>query len=54
VSAEPDIIIVSAVQEVLNRFGPAGLRELIDLASEQLRAAESAMAELADQDDDST
>lgn len=44
------MIIVTAVQEVLNRFGPAGLRELIDVASEELRAADAAMTELAEPD----
>jgi hypothetical protein len=49
-AAEPDVIIVTAVREVLNRFGPSGLRELINLASEELRAADAAMTELAEQD----
>jgi hypothetical protein len=48
--AHPDALIVTAVDEVLNRFGPAGLRELIELAQQRLVSAQATMAELGDPD----
>lgn len=43
---EVDPIIVEAVQSVANRFGTAGLADMIALAQEQLRSSEEAMEEL--------
>jgi len=43
-----DHLIVDAVDQVRNRFGAAGLRQLIAVAEANLEETERALAELAD------
>jgi hypothetical protein len=43
-----DHLIVDAVDQVRNRFGAAGLRQLIAVAETELAETERALAELAD------
>ena len=47
-SHQPDPVIVDAVEHVSNRFGAQGLREMIELAREELAKADAALAELSD------
>lgn len=46
-----DPIIVDNVEQVRDRFGAPGLREMIVLAQEELASAEAALAELAADED---
>ena len=46
-----DHLIVDAVDSVRNRFGAAGLRQLIEIARVELADTEKALAELAETDD---
>jgi hypothetical protein len=43
-----DHLIVDAVDQVRNRFGASGLRQLIGVAEAELKETERALAELAD------
>jgi len=43
-----DHLIVDAVDQVRNRFGATGLRQLIAVAEAELEETERALAELAD------
>ncbi|HET7326180.1 MAG TPA: hypothetical protein VFJ14_02725 [Nocardioidaceae bacterium] len=45
---EIDPIIVDNVEHVRDRFGAQGLREMIELARQELDAAEAALAELSE------
>jgi hypothetical protein len=45
---EPDPAVVEAVEAVRDRFGAAGLRDMIELAQRELVTAEAALAELRD------
>jgi hypothetical protein len=45
---EIDPVISDAVHTVENRFGAPGLRDLIDLAQQELARAEAALRELSD------
>lgn len=43
-----DALIVGAVEQVRDRFGLYGLRDLVALAQEEVAKAEEAMKELSD------
>lgn len=45
---EPDPAVVEAVEAVRDRFGAAGLRDMIGIAQRELRTAEEALARLRD------
>ena len=45
---EVDHFIVDSVEQVRNRFGATGLRQLIDVAQEELADTEIALKELTD------
>jgi len=47
-SHDVDHFIVDAVEQVRNRFGATGLRQLIDVAQTELTDTESALKELTD------
>ncbi len=47
---EIDPIVVDYVRQTANRFGVAGLEDMIALAQEQLRVARAALEELEDLD----
>ena len=42
-----DHLIIDSVEQVRNRFGAAGLRQLIEVAQSELADTESALEELA-------
>lgn len=44
----PDPVVVHAVEQVRDRFGASGLRDMIQLAQRELAVAERALADLAD------
>jgi phage gp36-like protein len=47
-SHDVDHLIVDSVEQVRNRFGATGLRQLIDVAQSELADTESALKELTD------
>lgn len=49
---EIDPIIVENVEHVRDRFGVVGLRQLIELAQQELATAEAALAELSENVDE--
>jgi hypothetical protein len=45
---EPDPKVVEAVHGVRDRFGAAGLRDMVTVAQRELEVAEAALAQLAE------
>jgi hypothetical protein len=54
VNPDVDRMVVDAVRNVRDRFGVDGLRDLVNLATTELRRAERAAAELAENQQEPT
>lgn len=49
-TADVDAMVADAVRTIRDRFGADGLRDLVALASEEIRSSELAVADLGDVD----